>query len=174
MEKISAAPFTSPARLEEERRLAYVGLTRARKRADISFAASRHVYNQWLSPIPSRFLDEVPEDHVERITAPGLYGGGGPRDGLAEDGDGLDYAPEARRYGGGGPRIIEGTARRVKVSADPPASKSGIRAGDEVFHQKFGYGRVNTVDGDKLEIAFSTGVKKVMESNCIPAPKLER
>ena len=155
--------------LEEERRLAYVGLTRARKRADISFAASRHVYNQWLSPIPSRFLDEVPEDHVERITAPGLYGGGGPRDGLAEDGDGLDYAPEARRYGGGGPRIIEGTARRVKVSADPPASKSGIRAGDEVFHQKFGYGRVNTVDGDKLEIAFSTGVKKVMESFVEPA-----
>ncbi|MBT3396970.1 MAG: hypothetical protein HN423_07295 [Alphaproteobacteria bacterium] len=57
----------------------------------------------------------------------------------------------------------------MKVTANPPASKSGIRAGDEVFHQKFGYGRVNAVDGDKLEIAFSTGVKKVMESFVEPA-----
>ncbi|MFV0473158.1 MAG: ATP-dependent helicase, partial [Pikeienuella sp.] len=56
--------------LEEERRLAYVGLTRARKYLTVSFAANRRVYNQWQSALPSRFVDELPADHVEVLTAP--------------------------------------------------------------------------------------------------------
>ena len=62
--------------LEEERRLAYVGITRAQRLATISFAANRRVYNQWQSQLPSRFIDELPAAHVEVLTPPGLYGGG--------------------------------------------------------------------------------------------------
>jgi DNA helicase-2/ATP-dependent DNA helicase PcrA len=60
--------------LEEERRLAYVGLTRAKHRAIISFAANRRIHNQWQSAIPSRFVDELPPEHVEVASEPGLYG----------------------------------------------------------------------------------------------------
>ena len=62
--------------LEEERRLAYVGITRAERICTISFAANRRVFGQWQSQLPSRFIDELPEDHVEVLTPPGLYGGG--------------------------------------------------------------------------------------------------
>ena len=62
--------------LEEERRLAYVGITRAQRLCTISFAANRRVYNQWQSQLPSRFVDELPPAHVEVLTPPGLYGGG--------------------------------------------------------------------------------------------------
>ena len=62
--------------LEEERRLAYVGITRAQRLCTISFAANRRVYNQWQSQLPSRFIDELPPAHVEVLTPPGLYGGG--------------------------------------------------------------------------------------------------
>jgi DNA helicase II / ATP-dependent DNA helicase PcrA len=62
--------------LEEERSLAYVGITRAQRLCTISFAANRRIYNQWQSAMPSRFVDELPEAHVEVLTPPGLYGGG--------------------------------------------------------------------------------------------------
>ena len=59
------------AGLEEERRLAHVGLTRARKRAKIYFATNRRIHGLWTSTVPSRFLDELPEAHVEVKEAPG-------------------------------------------------------------------------------------------------------
>ena len=62
--------------LEEERRLAYVGITRAEEVCTISFAANRRVYGQWQSALPSRFVDELPGEHVDVLTPPGLYGGG--------------------------------------------------------------------------------------------------
>src|SRR6201984_3125046 len=64
------------AALEEERRLAYVGLTRARHRAYVSFAANRRIHGQWQNAIRSRFVDELPEDHVEIVAEPGLQPGG--------------------------------------------------------------------------------------------------
>jgi hypothetical protein len=69
--------------LEEERRSAYVGLTRAEELATISFAANRRVYGQWQNALPSRFIDELPEAHVEVLTPPGLYGGGYGAAGMA-------------------------------------------------------------------------------------------
>ena len=149
--------------LEEERRLAYVGLTRARQRAIVSFAANRRMYDQWQSAIPSRFVDELPEAHIERISDPGLYGGAGRAPGFGEAAARYEtsnlpaaFGPRPR------PRIVEAggyqTAERKRKSA------AGFHAGDEVFHQKFGYGKVRSVDGDKLEIAFGTGVKKVLDS----------
>ncbi len=152
--------------LEEERRLAYVGLTRARRNVAISFAANRHLYGSWESCMPSRFLDEIPEEHTERDSAPGLYGSAsasGNGGELAEDTPGFDYAP-----------AIEGRAKTVRSVRSGKKARAqtrtktrdpqNIASGDEVFHTKFGYGRVRAVDGDKLEIAFETGVKKVLES----------
>ena len=159
------------AALEEERRLAYVGLTRARRAATISFAASRQMYNQWIAAIPSRFLDELPSEHLDVVTVSGLSrggagtGGGDFDDETAETvGRGPGYARlrHARRPA---PRqTIEGRARRL----DDPAP--GFAIGVRVFHQKFGYGTVIAAEAGKLEIDFEkAGTKKVMESFVEPA-----
>lgn len=140
--------------LEEERRLAYVGLTRAKHRILVTFAANRRIYNQWQAALPSRFLDELPESHVEREAERGLYAGG--------------MAEPSRGWSGGGsyqrrqPPTIE--AGSWKVAARTPQA-AGFDPGDRVFHTKFGNGTVIAVDGDKLEIAFDkAGTKKVLES----------
>ncbi|MDJ0948272.1 MAG: UvrD-helicase domain-containing protein [Alphaproteobacteria bacterium] len=160
------------AALEEERRLAYVGLTRARLRAIVSFAANRRIHNQWQSAIPSRFVDELPKDNVEVTTAPGLYGGA-PSGGLDEAAD--PWAePEAvyvrnsraaamrRGYARGAPpRMIDLPAEKVTLAE---AGDSDFEVGARVFHDKFGYGRVVRVEGHKLEIDFEhTGLKKVID-----------
>ncbi len=139
--------------LEEERRLAYVGLTRARKRALISFAANRRIYNQWQTSLPSRFLDELPQAEIERTAETGLYTGGGS--GRWAD-DGWTSQPP-RQLGQGG----------WHSPARPPSSapQDGLAPGTRVHHQKFGMGTVIAVDGDKLEINFdSAGQKKVLAS----------
>ncbi len=153
--------------LEEERRLAYVGLTRARQRAIITFAANRRIWNQWQSAIPSRFIDELPRDHVEVAAEPGLYGSGYGGQGFGDAGveawdrtgrgPGYERLRAARARGG----LIEGAARVVQDVPSPDALAVGVR----VFHQKFGYGTIQSVEGDKLQIAFEkAGTKKVMAS----------
>lgn len=157
------------AALEEERRLAYVGLTRARRRVWICHASSRRVYNQWLSCAPSRFIDELPADLVEHVVEPGLYGG------IAEPGltQGDDAWGQSRPGRGPGfQRMRSGGNRdsRAPVAADLPGPSGRIEIGLRVFHQKFGYGTVQSNDGGKLEIAFEkAGMKKVMESFVEPA-----
>jgi DNA helicase-2/ATP-dependent DNA helicase PcrA len=139
--------------LEEERRLAYVGITRARQRVRISHAANRRRYNQWQSSIPSRFVDELPDEYVERLAAPGLYGG------LNEESSNF-------------PRALGGWSRRRKQPAVDALSYDAVdhapdtfAPGARVFHQKFGYGRISAIDGNKLEIAFDkAGDKKVIDS----------
>ena len=161
------------AGLEEERRLAYVGLTRARQRAYVSFAANRRIHNQWQSAIPSRFVDELPREHVEQMAEAGLYGSSGARwgsEGVPQWQGGLQ-SPAARRFTRGRSEgtLIEGEARRVASSA-PDAGKGAFQAGARVFHQKFGYGSVAVAEGDKLEIRFDkAGSKKVMASFVVPA-----
>ena len=158
--------------LEEERRLAYVGLTRARERATITFAANRRIYNQWQSLIPSRFVDELPRDFVEVESEAGLYGSLAGSSGLNDDtaddwdqtGRGPGYARlrETRCNGG----IIDG---RATVVEELP-SAGGVACGVRVFHQKFGYGTIQAKDGNKLEIAFEkAGTKKVLDSFVVPA-----
>ena len=134
------------AGLEEERRLAYVGLTRARKRAYIYFAANRLIYGSWASCLPSRFLDELPKEHVEVAAETGVYKN--------------QHQPA---YGGG---TRGRTAPLVEYSTQPSLeSESGFTVGDRVFHQKFGHGTVAATDNDKLDIKFDTaGRKKVMDS----------
>ncbi|MGE5547200.1 MAG: ATP-dependent helicase [Solirubrobacterales bacterium] len=149
--------------LEEERRLAYVGLTRARKRILITFAANRRIYNQWQSALPSRFLEELPEDHVEREAERGLYAGGGAQGGGFGGARWSDDGYVRAAYGARKPpQTID--AGSWKVASRAPA-QAGFDPGDRVFHQKFGNGTVVAVDGDKLEISFDkAGTKKVLDS----------
>jgi DNA helicase-2/ATP-dependent DNA helicase PcrA len=154
------------AGLEEERRLAYVGITRARRKVTISHAASRRIYNQWVSAIPSRFVAELPDDSIEVTTDPGLFGGG--TGGLSEDRSAFGFDGAARRTEGGpgwrryqergaGVKFIEATAEPISPS------DSTFARGDRCFHQKFGMGRIRLIDGDKLTIDFDkAGEKRVI------------
>ena len=149
------------AGLEEERRLAYVGLTRARRRAYITHAANRRIHAMWQTSLPSRFIAELPADAIEVEAESGLFGGAGVGGASGGFGSAFDSRPGAWLSQPRRPApLIEGRALKV------PSSRSGeFGAGARVFHQKFGYGTVRSVDGDKLEIDFEhAGTKKVMDS----------
>jgi DNA helicase-2/ATP-dependent DNA helicase PcrA len=155
--------------LEEERRLAYVGITRAEQICTISFAGNRRVFGQWQSSLPSRFIDELPEDHVDVLTPPGLYGGGFGAAGMQSSLH--DQAASANVYNSPGWRRMQAQSANRPISQARETRTMTIDAtavpvfglGDRVFHQKFGYGAVIATEGDKLEIAFDkAGVKKVV------------
>src|SRR5690606_12688783 len=161
--------------LEEERRLAYVGLTRAREEARVSFAANRQVYGRWTSQMPSRFVDELPLANVEASSETGYYGGG---PGMQQHGSRWDESPsfgagysspgwrraQQASYRGSHPgrqQVIEGEGRLVATSE----TTSAYSRGDRVFHVKFGYGQVRSVEGNKLTVSFDkAGEKKVIDS----------
>ncbi|HXI87027.1 MAG TPA: UvrD-helicase domain-containing protein [Parvularculaceae bacterium] len=161
--------------LEEERRLAYVGITRAKESCRISFAANRQVFGRWQTSIPSRFVDELPEDVVDVVSQPGLYGAAASQFAAHSSFDGAKLAEESyydnpgwRRARAASARpsptapMIEGSARTVSVSA-PGRSKFAI--GARVFHQKFGYGKVSAAEGQKLTVDFEhSGLKKVIDT----------
>ncbi len=135
--------------LEEERRLAYVGITRARKRVFISHASNRRIYGNWVSAIPSRFVDELPRGLVEIVSETGNYQMAGRSQHW--DSSGINPAP------------LRGDALPAKgvISAEGTL----FVRGDRVFHDKFGYGRVVNIDGHKLDILFDQGgQKRVMDS----------
>jgi DNA helicase-2/ATP-dependent DNA helicase PcrA len=173
--------------LEEERRLAYVGITRAREEARISFAANRQVYGRWSSQLPSRFVDELPPVNVQASSETGYYGGG---PGMAETKSRFDDQPvfSASTYnspgwaraqsraadwssptakGGRGPagrQVIEGEGRLIATS-DPQGGNGKYTLGDRVFHIKFGYGEVTLIEGSKLTVMFDkAGEKRVIDS----------
>ncbi|MFY8105413.1 MAG: ATP-dependent helicase [Elstera sp.] len=150
--------------LEEERRLAYVGLTRARQRAYIFHAANRRIHNQWQSLLPSRFLSELPQAEIDLSAATGLAGAyrksatdtyGGASYGASES-HGDRWA--ARKAAPSRGPVIEGRATRLVTGTSPR-----FQVGERVFHQKFGTGTVDIADGDKLQVTFeAAGVKHVM------------
>jgi DNA helicase-2/ATP-dependent DNA helicase PcrA len=159
------------AGLEEERRLAYVGLTRARQRIFISFAANRRVHGSWQSALPSRFISELPDAHVETVVDEGFYGG---NVGFRDNAFGKEFsstyespgwrraqANKAGGYARARPPLIEAQPHSVQTS-DPEATQ--YKRGERVFHQKFGYGSVRAVEGNKLTVAFDkAGEKKVID-----------
>jgi DNA helicase-2/ATP-dependent DNA helicase PcrA len=191
------------AGLEEERRLAHVGLTRARRRAKLYFATNRRIHGTWSTTIPSRFLDELPAPNVEITESKGGSGWGGSggygpsrfdnvesfgssystpgwqraqanrargqsgRNGQAGGGFNESQSPFSTGSNAGGfsrnkraPMTIEG-----ELVAKSTGTTSEFSLGDRVFHQKFGYGQVVKIDGNKLTIAFEkAGEKKVIDS----------
>jgi len=202
------------AGLEEERRLAHVGLTRARRRAKLYFATNRRIHGTWSTTIPSRFLDELPAPNVEITESKGGSGWGGSgygpsrfdnvesfgssystpgwqraqaqrargqsgRGAGGQAGGGFnesqspfsssrsDAAGSRNDASGGGfarhkraPMTIEG-----ELIAKSTGTISEFSLDDRVFHQKFGYGQVVRIDGNKLTIAFEkAGEKKVVDS----------
>jgi DNA helicase II / ATP-dependent DNA helicase PcrA len=193
------------AGLEEERRLAHVGLTRARRRAKLYFATNRRIHGTWSTTIPSRFLDELPAANVEITESKGGSGWGGSggygpsrfdnvesfgssyatpgwqraqanrnrgqggrgqaRGGFEEGQSSFSGARSDAFSGGGsrnkrGPIVIEG-----ELVAKSTGTISEFSLDDRVFHQKFGYGNVVKIDGNKLTIAFEkAGEKKVVDS----------
>nr|WP_249211287.1 UvrD-helicase domain-containing protein [Gluconobacter cerinus] len=138
--------------LEEERRLAYVGLTRARLRAIVVHAASRRIYANWQASMPSRFIEEIPSEYVQT------------------SGQSL----ESRRQAAAAPSMFASgpftSTRRSSGEAQPPRPRvtdvqpqANVPLGATVFHQKFGEGTVIAVDGSRLEINFENGgIKRVM------------
>ena len=165
---------TGRSGLEEERRLAHVGLTRARKRAKITFAQNRRTYGQWQTAVPSRFIDELPVEHVEVADDKGMSGYGPSRFENAEtlfasgsyDTPGWQRAQRNRPRGNASqaprrePVTIEGT-----LVAASTAEGVGLDIGVRIFHQKFGYGRVVQIDGNKLTVDFEkAGHKKVVDT----------
>ena len=165
--------------LEEERRLAYVGITRAEELCTISFAGNRRVYGQWQSALPSRFIDELPAKHVDVLTPPGLYGGGFGAAGMAAQGSGIqDRAARADVYNSPGwKRLAERSAsrplsqpREARNTVIDLDAVSAFSEGDRVFHQKFGYGVIEAIEGDKLEVTFEqAGTKHVVASYVVSA-----
>ena len=161
------------AGLEEERRLGYVGITRARKNLFISFAANRRIHGLWQACIPSRFVGELPKDHIKEDLAQGLsigrsepmmIGSADTRVGRAGYGPGWQRAADRKGQTASPPPRKDAEAY-VPSSSDRASSASGFAKGERVFHQKFGMGNVRAVEGDKLEIAFDrAGRKKVVAS----------
>jgi len=191
------------AGLEEERRLAHVGLTRARRRAKLYFATNRRIHGTWSTTIPSRFLDELPAHNVEITESKGGSGWGGSsgygpsrfdnvesfgssyttpgwqraqanrargqsgRNGQAGGGFNESQSPFSSKSDAGSftrnkraPMTIEG-----ELIAKSTGTVSEFSLDDRVFHQKFGYGHVVKIDGNKLTIAFEkAGEKKVVDS----------
>jgi len=140
--------------LEEERRLAYVGITRARKLCVVSHAANRRIYGNWTASIPSRFIAELPESEI------------------VAEGERVERAPPGPSIFAGGPLTgAPSGAYRTPRLAEPPAWEVrerpravGISVGSRVFHQKFGYGRVTAVDENRLDVEFEkAGPKRVLD-----------
>ncbi len=164
------------AGVEEERRLAYVGLTRARKLLRVSFAQNRLTHGRWQAAIPSRFIDELPAAAVEIKDTGSAYGGygyggrsGGGRFDTRDPFDSLYETPgwqraraQASSRKSAGPLTIDGDL--VARSVDDGRG-SAYSVGERVFHLKFGYGRIEQIEGNKLTIEFEkAGRKKVLES----------
>jgi ATP-dependent DNA helicase UvrD/PcrA len=179
------------AGLEEERRLAYVGLTRAKQIAKVSFAQNRRMRGLYQSALPSRFVDELPEAHVDVLEAKmpfggayqnfgGTFGKGFTRSRFEENVTPFDASYETP----GWQRAREHTQTRAKKQWSPheerrrrgpttidgelvaaSASAAAYRAGERVTHQKFGTGTITDVDGNKLTIDFDeAGKKRVVDS----------
>ena len=164
--------------LEEERRLAYVGITRAEEICTVSFAANRRVYGQWQSAMPSRFIDELPAEHVEVLTPPGLYGGGYGAAGMAANAspaiigmagsDLHEKAHQADVYNSPGWKRLQARSQQRGMAMPSEARNmtidmdavSAFTEGERVFHQKFGYGEVIGIEGDKLAIEFDKAGSK--------------
>jgi DNA helicase-2/ATP-dependent DNA helicase PcrA len=167
------------ASLEEERRLAYVAITRARRSCTIVHAANRRIYGQWTSSIPSRFVGELPKAHIEEETTmtggeslwraqwsersdPFAHLASGAAHRASTRGPGWQRASSTGRFNPEPARIVEARASAVSLGNQ---GRTDLALGQRVFHGKFGYGTIAVIEGNKLEIDFEhAGRKKVLDS----------
>ncbi|MGO8092698.1 ATP-dependent helicase [Rhizobium leguminosarum] len=181
------------AGLEEERRLAYVGITRAKHRCHIWFVSNRRIHGLWQSTLPSRFLDELPETHVEVAEMEQSYGGYG-RGGYGQsrfdkaepftnsystpgwkraqanktdatrDNWGTRSGHAVERIGYGESGPKGRTIEGELVAKSTSSEPSRFTLGDRVFHLKFGNGNITSIEGNKLTIEFDrAGQKRVLD-----------
>ncbi|MGB1986429.1 MAG: ATP-dependent helicase [Parvibaculales bacterium] len=155
--------------LEEERRLAYVGITRAKQRATISFAGNRRTHGQWNSALPSRFIDELPQDHVEVAESDHAVGGFSNQSRFSNDFSTSSYnSPGWQRAQNNRSSYKQSAPPTINARAEPVVSSmssSAFKRGERIFHQKFGYGRIEAIEGNKLTVAFEkAGTKKVLDN----------
>lgn len=142
--------------LEEERRLAYVGLTRAKRKAVITYTSNRRIHGRWQSAMPSRFIEELPKEHIDLIRPSRGYGQGTS---FSRGG-----SPSSRYHQ---PReasfSLQETPDLAEGGFSSSRSSSSFQEGERVFHLKFGPGTILSASGDKLDVAFDkAGRKKVM------------
>jgi DNA helicase-2/ATP-dependent DNA helicase PcrA len=167
------------ASLEEERRLAYVAITRARRKCTVLHAANRRIYGQWTSSLPSRFLAELPKAHVDEETTmsggeslwraqwsertdPFAHLAAAQSNRASTRGPGWQRASSGGRFSTDQPRVIEAKASAVSLGNK---GRDDLSLGQRVFHGKFGYGVIAAIEGNKLEIDFEhSGRKKVLDS----------
>lgn len=158
--------------LEEERRLAYVAITRAKKQLYISMALNRRVYGQWQNNLPSRFINELPPQNIELCNNAANYfqrtdtysssngrwsrnygNNNNDRNEFGEyeykDSDRFSYT---REYDNDWSGNSWGSMYKAKQAAKN--ATSSIAIGARVYHESFGYGRVKNIEGNKLEIMF--------------------
>ena len=165
------------ANLEEERRLAYVAITRALRQATIMHAANRRIYGQWTSSIPSRFVGELPKENIDEETT--MSGGESLwRAQWSEHGDPFAHLAAARadrastrgagwqraqgRFNAQPQRVVEARASAISLGNK---GRDDLSVGQRVFHGKFGYGEIVEIEGNKLEIDFEkAGRKRVLDS----------
>ena len=148
--------------LEEERRLAYVGVTRAKKKASIYYAANRRMHNQWISSIPSRFVTELPEENIETD----LSNYAGEKE-LFKEQEYIDFDQSEYETPGWERARFESKSRTIehKNSENYVVNDSPFELNENVTHKKFGKGIILSIDGKKLTINFgSKGTRKVMEN----------
>ena len=172
------------ASVEEERRLAYVAITRARKRLYLTHATTRRTYGSVQANAPSRFLREIPEKDVERVGvgSSGFAGVGwekrGDRHGTFGSGRGSSvyggnvFGSRTRSTGGSS----RPTAAPAPVGPKPDAARAAasFAAGDHVSHKTFGPGVVLAASGDTIEVKFTrTGKTKKLLKGFAPIVKIE-
>lgn len=148
--------ITEPDELEEERRLAYVGITRAQQRLYLTHAWTRNVHGASMYNAPSRFLEEIPEELVDNR--------GSSRTRYREYGHGRETDRKARTFAGRERAVDAALAARTPVEADP--NPAHLVVGDDVNHLKFGLGVVTDVKGTgadaEITVYFTTAGSKVL------------
>ena len=154
--------------LEEERRLAYVGITRARKRLFISYTANRQIHGLWQGSIPSRFIAELPKDNLDEDIEGNLGASASSYNQFEfEKKSNNNYGPgyfRAQKNKISGLNQYNSFQLKKNTPVDMTSSNK-FNEGQRVFHQKFGMGTVLSLESDKLNITFDkAGEKRVISS----------
>jgi len=146
--------------LEEERRLAYVGITRAKKHLCISCASSRQIYGNWQNVIPSRFIEELPEEELIGMDLDIINNSSNHFEDYEFN---QDYENNKKFK-----TIVNSSDINMHIYNENrlnPDNTSNLKIGEKVFHIKFGTGLIIDIDSDKVEVNFDkAGIKKVIGS----------